>query len=166
MSKKKQILLMFAKGASQAEVAAALRASKRDVSACAKALRERGLTFDAVAAMRAAEVDAMLAPPAKGPSESAYLAPDMAPLVERKRRNRKITVKMFWMEHCEEAASAGMRTRSVLTTPNVRSATCSGGLPPRTCSCSRRRRGHTFHRKGGTYRNSSLIRRSWGSPER
>ena len=108
MSKKKKILLMLAKGgASQAEVAAALRASKRDVSACAKALRERGLTFDAVAAMSTAEVDAMLAPPEKGPSGSAYLAPDMAPLIERKRRNRKLTVKMFWMEHCEEAASAG-----------------------------------------------------------
>ena len=101
MSKRRKIPLMLAKGGvSQAEVAAALRASKRDVSACAKALRERGLTFDAVAAMSDAEVDAMLAPPARGPAESAYLPPDMAPLVERKRRNRKLTVKMFWMSIC------------------------------------------------------------------
>ena len=108
MSKRKKILLMLAKGgASQSEVAAALRASKRDVSACARAIRERGLTFDAVAAMSAAEADAMVAPPEKGPSESAYLAPDMAPLIERKRRSRKLTVKMFWMEHCEAAAGAG-----------------------------------------------------------
>lgn len=55
MSKKKKILLMLAKGgASQAEVAAALRAGRCDVSACARAIRERGLTFDAVAAMSAA----------------------------------------------------------------------------------------------------------------
>ena len=116
MSKRKKILLMLAKGgASQSEVAAALRASKRDVSACARAIRERGLTFDAVAAMSAAEADAMVAPPEKGPSESAYLAPDMAPLIERKRRSRKLTVKMFWMEHCEAAAAAGKAAYSYQT---------------------------------------------------
>lgn len=116
MSKRKKILLMLAKGGvSQAEVAAALRASKRDVSACARALRERGLTFDGVAAMSGAEVDAMLAPPAKGAPESAYLAPDMTPLIERKKRNRKLTVKMFWMEHCEAAAEAGKAAYSYQT---------------------------------------------------
>lgn len=88
MSKRKKILLMLAKGGvSQAGVAATLHASKRDVSACAKAIRERGLTFDDVAAMGAAEVDGMLAPP-RGPRESAYLAPDMGPLIARKKRNR------------------------------------------------------------------------------
>lgn len=87
MSKKKKILLMLAKGGvSQSEVAAALHASKRDVSACASAIRERDLTFDSVAAMSDAEADGMIAPPAKGPSESAYLAPDMTPLIERKKR--------------------------------------------------------------------------------
>lgn len=108
MSKRKRILLMLAKGGvSQSEVAAALHASKRDVSACAKALRERSLTFDDVSAMSAAEVEGMLAPPAGPPAESAYLQPDMGALIERKRRNRKLTVKMFWMEHCEAAAAAG-----------------------------------------------------------
>ena len=116
MSKKRKILLMLAKGGvSQSEVAAALRASKRDVSACARAIRERGLAFDAVAAMGVAEVDAMLAPPAKEPAESAYLLPDMAPLVERKRRNRKLTVKMFWTGRCEEAAEAGKAAHSYQT---------------------------------------------------
>lgn len=53
MSKKKKILLMLAKGgASQSEVAAALHASKRDVSACARALRERSLTLDGVSCIR------------------------------------------------------------------------------------------------------------------
>lgn len=97
MSKRKKILLMLAKGGvSQAGVAAALHASKRDVSACAKAIRERGLTFDDVAAMGAAEVDGMLAPP-RGPRERAYPAPDMGPLTARKKGNRKLTVKMFRM---------------------------------------------------------------------
>lgn len=108
MSKKRKILLMLAKGGvPQSEVAAALRVSKRDVSACARALRDRGLAFDDVLAMGAAEVDALLAPPGGRATESAYLQPDMGPLIERKRRNRRLTVKMFWMEHCEAAAAAG-----------------------------------------------------------
>ena len=108
MSKKKKILLMLAKGGvSQSEVAAALHASKRDVSACARVLRERSLTFDDVSAIGVADVEGMLAPAAGTPAESAYLQPDMGALVERKRRNRKLTVKMFWMEHCDEAAAAG-----------------------------------------------------------
>ena len=50
MSKKKKVLLMLAKGGvPQSEVAAALHVSKRDVSACASVLRERGLAFDDVA---------------------------------------------------------------------------------------------------------------------
>ncbi|WP_455135984.1 DDE-type integrase/transposase/recombinase [Thermophilibacter sp.] len=115
MSKKRRILLMLAKGrVPQSEVAAALHASKRDVSACAKAIKERGLAFDGIAAMGEAEVDAMLAPP-REPAESAYLAPDMGPLIERKRRNRKLTVKMFWMEHCVAAEAAGKRAYSYQT---------------------------------------------------
>ena len=107
---------MLAKGGvSQTEVAAAPRTSKRDVPACAKTLRDRGLTFDGVAAMGDAEVDAMHAPPAKESAESAYLQPDMAPLVECKRRNRKLMVKMFWMEHCGEAEAAGKLTYSYQT---------------------------------------------------
>lgn len=115
MSKRRKILLTLAKGGvSQSEVAAALHASKRDVSACARAIRERGLTFDAVSAMTGAEVDAMLAPP-HGPSGSAYLAPDMPALVERKRRNHKLTVKMFWTGHCEAAEAAGKAAYSYQT---------------------------------------------------
>ncbi len=56
----------------------------------------------------------MLAPSAGPPAESAYLRPDMGALVERKRSNRKLTVKMFWMEHCE-AAAAGMLAYSYQT---------------------------------------------------
>lgn len=49
MFKRRKTLLMLAKGgASQPEVTAAPWTSKRDVSACAKAIRERGLTLDGV----------------------------------------------------------------------------------------------------------------------
>ena len=112
MSKRRKILLILAKGGvSQSEVAAALHASKRDVSACARAIREHELTFDRLAAMSESEVDAMLAPP-REPSESAYLQPDMAQLIKRKKRNRKLTIKMFWMEHCIAAEAAGKRAYS------------------------------------------------------
>lgn len=115
ISKKRKILLMLAKGGvSQSEVAAAARASKRDVSACAKAVRERRLTFDGIAAMSATEIDEILAPP-REPRASAYLAPDMGQLVEHKRRNRKLTVKMFWMEHCVAAEAAGKSAYSYQT---------------------------------------------------
>lgn len=43
---------MLAKGGiSQSEIAAALHASKRDVSACSRAIREHGLTLDDVVSM-------------------------------------------------------------------------------------------------------------------
>ena len=107
--------LMLAKGGvSQSEAAAVLHVSKCEVSACERAIRERGLTFDDVAAMSAAEVDGMLAPP-REPRESAHLSSDMAPPIERKKRNRKLTVKMFWMEHCEAAAAAGRAAYSYQT---------------------------------------------------
>ena len=99
---------MLAKGGvSRSEVAAVPHASKRDVSACAKALRARAPTFDDVSAMGAADVEGMPAPPAGQRAESAYPQPDMGALIERKRCNRKLTVKMFWLEHCETAAAAG-----------------------------------------------------------
>lgn len=107
---------MLAKGGvSQSQVASALSVSKRDVSACARLLRERGWTYGDVLSMAAEDVDSALAPPRKAPAESAYLVPDMEPLVERKKRNRKVTVKMFWMEHCDEAAEAGKLAYSYQT---------------------------------------------------
>lgn len=67
----------------------------------------------------------MLAPPAGPPAESAYLRPDMGALVERKRSSRKLTVKMFWVEHCEEAASTDM-----LSTSWARRRTSTGRATP------------------------------------
>ena len=108
MSKNKKILMMLAKGgASQADIAAALRVSKRDVSAGAKAIKEYGLTFDAVSSMDADVIDDLFFPKEAREPNDAYLQQDMAPLVERKKRNRKLPVKLFWIEYCERAEAAG-----------------------------------------------------------
>jgi transposase len=108
MSKHKKILLAVTKGGmSQSEVAASLHVSKRDVSAAAKAAREHGLTFDEVSRMDPAAVDDTFFPKdGRGP-DPAYLRPDMEALVERKKGNRRLPVKLMWAEHCEEAAEAG-----------------------------------------------------------
>lgn len=108
MSKNKKILLMLAKGGiSQADVAAALHVSKRDVSTGAKAVREFGLTFDSVSEMEADAINDLFFPKEKRVANDAYLRPDMEVLVERKKKNRKLPVKLFWLEYCEEAQSAG-----------------------------------------------------------
>ena len=104
MSKNKKILMMLAKGgASQSDIAAALHVSKRDVSTGAKAIREYGLTFDAVSQMDADVVDDLFFPKEEREPNDAYLQQDMAPLVERKKKNRKLPVKLFWIEYCERA---------------------------------------------------------------
>lgn len=108
MSKNKKILMMLAKGgASQSDIASALHVSKRDVSAAAKVVKEHGLAFDAVASMDADAVDSLFFPKEEREPNGAYLRQDMAPLVERKKRNRKLPVKLFWMEYCERAESEG-----------------------------------------------------------
>ena len=108
MSKNKKILMMLAKGGvSQSDIAAALHVSKRDVSAAAKAIREYGLTFDAIDSMGADVVDGLFFPKERRETDGAYLQPEMEPLVERKKKNRKLPVKLFWMEYCERAAADG-----------------------------------------------------------
>ena len=108
MSKYKRILMAVTKGGmSQSEVAASLHVSKRDVSAAARVAREHSLTFDQVSAMDAAAVDDTFFPrEGRGP-DPAYLRPDMGALVERKKRNRRLPVKLLWAEHCERAAEEG-----------------------------------------------------------
>ncbi len=105
MSKNKKILMMLAKGGtSQSDIAAALHVSKRDVSAGAKAIKEYGLTFDIVSSMDADAIDDLFFPKEAREPNGAYLQPDMGPLVERKKKNRKLPVKLFWLEYCERAA--------------------------------------------------------------
>lgn len=108
MSKNKRILMLLAKGGvSQSGIAAALHVSKRDVSAGARVLREHGLTFDAVSPMDADVVDDLFFPRERRGPNGAYLQPDMESLVERRKRNRKLPVKLFWIECCEQAAAEG-----------------------------------------------------------
>ena len=106
MSKNKKILMMLAKGGmSQADVASALHVSKRDVSAGAKAIREHGLAFDAISEMDADAIDELFFSKKGRKQGDAYLQQDMETLVERKKKNRKLPVKLFWLEYCERAKS-------------------------------------------------------------
>lgn len=106
MSRNKKVVMMLAKGgAGQSGIAAALHVSKRDVPSGAKAMREHGLTFDAVSSMDAGAIDGLLFPKGEhGPNE-ACLRPDTEALAERKKRNRKLPVKLFWTECREQAES-------------------------------------------------------------
>ena len=116
MSKNKKILLMLAKGGmSQGEIAASVHVSKRQVSAAAKAVREFGLTFDAVASMDEDAIDDMFFPKEERTQNDAYLVPDIDGCIERKKRNRKLPVKLFWLEYCERAEAAGKLAYSYQT---------------------------------------------------
>lgn len=108
MSRDKRILMLLAKeGVSQSGVAAALHVSKRGVSAGARALREHGLTFGAVSSMDADVVDDLFLPRERRGPNGACLQPDMESLVERRKGNRKLPVRLFWIERCEQAAAEG-----------------------------------------------------------
>ena len=116
MSKNKKILLMVAKGGySQSEIAASLHVSKRDVSAAAKVLVGHGLRYDDIAGMDPADIDGKYFPKRERKANDAYLHPDMAALVARKRLNRKLTVKLMWMEHCAAASDRGKLAYSYQT---------------------------------------------------
>lgn len=113
MSKYKKILLTVAKGGmSQSEIAASPRVSKRDVSAAARVVREHALTLGQVSAMDATAVDDTFFPrEGRGP-DPAHLRPDLAGLVERKKRNRRLPIKLMWAEYCERAAEAHLLSYS------------------------------------------------------
>lgn len=104
----KKILLMLAKGGcSQNDIASILHVSKRDVSAAAKIIKEKELRFDDIVAMDASAIDDAFFPKTVRERNDAYLQPDMDALIERKKKNRKLTVKQFWGEHCESAVAQG-----------------------------------------------------------
>lgn len=108
MSRDKRILMLLAKeGVSQSGVAAALHVSKRGVSAGARALREHGLTFGAVSPMDADVVDDLFLPRERRGPNGACPQPDMESLVERRKGNRKLPVKLLWVGCCEQAAAEG-----------------------------------------------------------
>lgn len=107
MSKRKRVLVMLARGGhSQAEVAAIAGCSKRDVSECARWLRESGTTLEQVEAMSEAEAAAPFAAAPRG-RDDGHLQVDAKALVERKSRNPRLPIKLMWAEHSEAAAAAG-----------------------------------------------------------
>ncbi|THG34820.1 IS21 family transposase [Adlercreutzia caecimuris] len=111
MSKKKRMLFMLLGGGmSQGHVAAVLRCSKRDVSAAARVIREERLDAATVEALSDAEAERLINPPKEPkPKDDSYLQPDYDALVERKAKNRKLPVKLMWIEYCEQAAGLEKR---------------------------------------------------------
>ena len=109
-------------GMSQADIASALHASKRDVSAGARAIREYGLTFDAVSEMDVDAIDDLFFPKKGRKPSDVYLQQDMELLVERKKKNRKLPVKLFgW-------STANVQNRRVNSRIRIR---CSLGCSPK-----------------------------------
>ncbi len=107
MSKRKRVLAMLADGGhSQADVAAIVGCSKRDVSECAKFLRSSGMSIEAIEAMSVEEAAELFAAPPRQRDES-HMRIDAPALVERKSKNPRLPLKLMWAEHCEAAAAAG-----------------------------------------------------------
>ena len=77
---------------SQSAIAATEHVTKRDVSEVA---RERALTLAVVESMDVTMADSELFPKAERPREGSRLQPGLATLVERKKRNKKIPVKLL-----------------------------------------------------------------------
>lgn len=105
MPSKKKLLLMVVKGGvSQSEIAAALHVSKREVSKAAKAIRESGVVCAEILDMDEDVIEERFFGKGQTCTDSAYLKPDLASLIERKKHNRRLPVKMLWMEYCEDAS--------------------------------------------------------------
>ncbi len=118
MSKNKQILLALLRGGSSQEtIAATLHVSKRNVSVAAKVIAEYGLKFSDVMSMDATAIDDIFFPKEKAgrKKEDSYLQPNIEALVERKKKNRKLPVKLMWAEYCDMAISAGKAAYSYQT---------------------------------------------------
>ena len=106
MAKMKKVLLMLLEGGSnQDKIAAILHVSKRDVSEASKAIKGHNLTYEAILGMDPVVVeDAFFPRESRGrKKDSAYLQPDMALYIERKKKRHKLPVKQFWQEYVSAA---------------------------------------------------------------
>ena len=113
MTKHKALMLAVARGGmSQSQIAALLHASKQDVSAAAKAVRDHGLDAAQIEGMDAASIEERYFPKERRGPDPAYLQPDLEALVARKKRSRKLPVRLMWGEYCDAAAAAGKRAYS------------------------------------------------------
>lgn len=102
-------MIWIAKGGlTQEQIAGVEHCSKRDVSKCAKVVNEHGLGVGEIERMSDEAIEALF-PKEKGRGpDPDRLQPDMGAYVERKRRNRKLPVVLFWTEHVELAAEKKM----------------------------------------------------------
>lgn len=106
ISERKRILTMLATGRhSQAEVAAVIGCSKRDVSECARFLGESGMGLAEVEAMSEADAAMLFVAPETTRHGNDHLRIDAKALVECKSKNVRLPFKLLWAEHCEAAAA-------------------------------------------------------------
>ena len=106
MSKRKRVPVMLARGGhSQADVAAIVGCSKRDVSECARFLRESGIGAEGLGATSGADAASIFAAPPRGRDGSRPQV-DAPALVEGKSGNPRPPPKLMWAERCEAASAA------------------------------------------------------------
>lgn len=95
-TKRKEIARLILEGRSQNEVVAALHCSKRDVSAVAKAIKERGLNSNTIAGLNEEDFRQMVSPPKE--RASIYIQPDFENLAKELTK-RGVTRKLLWYEY-------------------------------------------------------------------
>lgn len=106
MADRKRMLVLLISGTSQREVAEALHASRRDVSAAAKVVKEKGIGLADVMPLTESEVRDRWFPRKEREKNPCYLQPDVSSYADRYSRNRKLPMKELWYEYVG-AAEAG-----------------------------------------------------------
>lgn len=106
MSEGKRVPVMLARGGhGQADVAAIVGCGKRDVSECARFLREGGIGAEGLGAMSEADAASIFAAPPRGRDGSRPQV-DAPALVEGRSGNPRPPPKLMWAERCEAASAA------------------------------------------------------------
>jgi transposase len=100
-TRRKEIVRLLEEGRSQNEIAEALHCSKRDVSAIARMIREKGLGGATLAGLAEEDIRRMVAPPKE--RVSGYVQPDFERLAKELSK-RGVTRKLLWHEYTSTAA--------------------------------------------------------------
>ena len=116
MTDRGKIIRRLLEGAmSQNEIAATTHSSKRDVSECAKAIAEHGLTLEKVGSMSESEIQQAYFPRAERGRDESRLRPDLDSYIERKKRNRKLPLATFYGEYQAHAEAEGKESYAYST---------------------------------------------------
>lgn len=105
--RKKAMIKLLRGGISQNDIVKSLHMSKRDVSACAKVIEERGLTIEQVEAMTEKEIADAYFPKKERGADGSRLQPELEGYIERKKHNRKLPLAPSCGEYVAQADAAG-----------------------------------------------------------